>query len=150
MPDPMTPEPGSTVRASRRPVTPAEYRALARFRRGLRAFLYLSEEAARAVGLTPAQHQLLLAIKGAERYQPPTIREIADYLKLRHHSVVELVDRAAAAGLLERRADPDDARCQRLVLTLLGETKLAALSGLHRDELRRFRRQMLEDLSSLG
>ena len=56
----------------------------------------------------------------------------------------------AAAGLLERRADPDDARCQRLVLTLLRETKLAALSGLHRDELRRFRRQVLEDLSSLG
>ena len=140
----------STARVARRPVTAAEYRTLARFRRGLRAFLFLSEQAARSVGLTPAQHQLLLAIKGAKRYQPPTIRDIADSLKLQHHSVVELVDRAAAAGLLDRRADPNDARCQRLVLTLLGETKLAALSGLHRDELRRFRRQMLEDLSPLG
>jgi DNA-binding MarR family transcriptional regulator len=91
-----------------------------------------------------------LAIKGADRRQPPTIREIAESLKLRHHSVVELVDRAAAAGLLERRPDPEDARCQRLVLTLLGEVKLSALSGLHRDELRRFRKRMLEDLASLG
>jgi DNA-binding MarR family transcriptional regulator len=120
-------------------VSDREYLALARFRRSLRAFLHFSEAAARAAGLTPAQHQLLLAIKGAESATAPTIREIADSLMLRHHSVVELVNRAVAAGLLTRVHDPIDARCQRLVLTELGEHKLAGLSALHRDELRRFR-----------
>src|SRR5690242_16129279 len=101
----------------REPVTELDYRTLARFRRSLRTFLHFSEEAAKAAGLTPTQHQLLLAIKGNEMGGAPTIGEVADWLKLRHHSAVELVDRAAAAGLVERATDPDDARCQRLLLT---------------------------------
>ena len=125
------------------PVTMADYQALARFRRALRGFLYFSEQAARAAGLTPAQHQLLLAVKGVECDRAPTIGEVADWLKLRHHSAVELVDRAVTAGLVVRETDPDDARCQRLVLTAHGEEKLAVLSGLHREELRRFKEQML-------
>jgi DNA-binding MarR family transcriptional regulator len=127
----------------------ADYQTLARFRRDLREFLHFSEAAARAAGLTPAQHQLLLAVKGTETGDPPTIREVADSLKLRHHSTVELVDRAAAAGLLERRADPEDARRQRLVLTRQGEQKLAGLSALHRDEVRRFREEMVAHLASM-
>jgi DNA-binding MarR family transcriptional regulator len=127
----------------------AEYQALARFRRALRGFLHFSEAAARAAGLTPAQHQLLLVVKGTESGQPPTISEVAESLKVRHHSAVELVDRAAGAGLLERQADPGDARCQRLVLTPDGEEKLAGLSALHREEVRRFREEMVAHLSSI-
>lgn len=140
----------ATVTSSRKPVTMAEYRALARFRRALRSFLHFSEEAARAAGLTPAQHQLLLAIKGSEWDDPPTIRELAESLKLRHHSAVELIDRAAAAGLVEREHDRTDGRLQRVVLTRLGEGKLAALSKLHRDEVRRFKEEMVEQLDVLG
>lgn len=131
-------------------VTDSEYLALARFRRALRTFMHFSEEAARAAGLTPAQHQLLLAIKGAESATAPTISEIADSLKLRHHSTVELVDRASAAGLVTRRPDPVDARRQRLVLTGLGEDKLARLSALHRSELRRFQQDITAPLASLA
>lgn len=131
------------------PVTDADYRALAGFRRSLRAFLHFSEEAARAAGMTPAQHQLLLAVKGAGSDRAPTIGELADWLKLRHHSTVELIDRAVAAGLVRRRTDDDDGRCQRVVLTAAGETKLAALSVLHRSELRRFRDEIITHLSSL-
>jgi DNA-binding MarR family transcriptional regulator len=127
-------------------VTDAEYRSLAQFRRALRSFLYFSEEAARAAGLTPAQHQLLLAVRGAEGDEPPTIGEVADWMKLRHHSTVELVNRAEASGLLQRVPDPSDRRRQRLVLTDLGETKLAALTTLHREELRRFREEGLTPL----
>jgi DNA-binding MarR family transcriptional regulator len=127
-----------------------EYRALARFRRGLRAFLHFSEEAARAAGLTPAQHQLLLAVKGRDGGQAPSIGELADWLKLRHHSTVELIDRVVATGLAERRADPDDGRCQRIVLTPRGDEKLAGLSALHREELRRFREETLAHLESLA
>jgi DNA-binding MarR family transcriptional regulator len=125
------------------PITTADYQALARFRRALRAFLHFSEQAARAAGLTPAQHQLLLAVKGTESERPPTIGDVADSLKLRHHSAVELVDRAVAAGLLTRENDRHDARRQRLVLTSRGEQLLAALSTLHRQELRRFNQEML-------
>jgi DNA-binding MarR family transcriptional regulator len=74
---------------------------------------------------------------------------VADSLKLRHHSAVELVDRAVAGGLITRENDPHDARCQRLVLTSRGEEKLAGLSTLHRQELRRFKEEMLE-LPSAG
>jgi DNA-binding MarR family transcriptional regulator len=130
-------------------VSDREYRALTRFRHALRAFIHFSEEAARQAGLTPAQHQLLLTIKGSEA-GPPTIGEVAEWLKLRHHSAVELVDRAATAGLVERVADATEARFQRLILTPLGEDKLAGLSALHREELRRFREEMFEHLVSLG
>jgi DNA-binding MarR family transcriptional regulator len=134
----------------REPVTMDEYRALAQFRRALRSFLHFSEQAARDVGLTPAQHQLLLAIKGNDSGDEPTIRELAESLKVHHNSAVELIDRAAAAGLVEREHDPVDGRIQRLALTDLGERKLAALAQLHRDELRRFKQEMLEQLDVLG
>jgi DNA-binding MarR family transcriptional regulator len=124
------------------PVTLADYQALARFRRALREFLHFSEQAARAAGMTPAQHQLLLAVKGTESGDPPTIGEVAEWLKLRHHSAVELVDRAVAADLLVRVTDPGDSRRQRLVLTAPGEEKLAHLSAAHRSELRRFKDEM--------
>ncbi|MDQ1401451.1 MAG: hypothetical protein QOK20_3383, partial [Acidimicrobiaceae bacterium] len=54
--------------------------------------------------MTPAQHQLLLAIKGMRPGEAPTIGEIAEWLVLRHHSAVELVDRATTAGLVFRLA----------------------------------------------
>lgn len=130
-------------------VTLSEYRALAAFRRSLRAFLHFSEESARAEGITPAQHQLLLAVKGVESDQPPTIGDLAQSLKLRHHSAVELVDRAVSAGLVERHQDPDDGRCQQVVLTARGDKKLAALSALHREELRRFKDETIAPLESL-
>ncbi len=97
-----------------RPISPADYRALARFRHALRVFQRFSEEAARAAGLTPAQHQLLLAIKGWATDAPPTIGEVADVLQLKHHSAVELVQRAVTAGLVATAADPADARRQML------------------------------------
>ena len=138
-----TPDAGAAVLADR------DYRTLARFRHSLRVFLRFSEDAARSVGLTPAQHQLLLATKGHPGDGPPAIGDVAEWLQLRHHSAVELVDRAEAAGLVERHADPADARRHLLVLTPEGEAKLAGLSWLHRDELRRFRDDLMEHLASL-
>ena len=134
------------------PLSATDYEALARFRRGLRAFLHFSEQAAQAAGLHPAQHQLLLAIKAmttAGHAGGPTIGDMAEWLMLRHNSAVELVDRAAAAGLVQRHPDPEDARCQRLTLTAEGEGKLAVLSEQHRDELRRLREETFADLLSI-
>jgi len=135
-------------RGDAEPLSHAEYRVLGRFRIALRIFLRFSEDAARAAGVTPNQHQLLLAIRAAD--VPPSIGEMAYALQLRHHSTVELVDRAVDAGLVARETDVDDRRRQRLSLTRDGERVLASLSATHREELRRFREEMAEILRELG
>ena len=113
----------------------ADFHALLEFRIALRRFNRWSEQQARAVGLTHAQHQLLLAIKGHSGPDRPTIGDVADYLLLRHHSAVELVNRVQAAGLLERSRDPHDARIVRLRLTENGESCIEQLTELHLAEL---------------
>lgn len=112
---------------------------LLEFRTDLRRFLHWSEQQARAAGLTPAQHQLLLAIKGHPGPDGPTIGEVAEHLMLRHHSAVGLVDRAEKAGHLVRRQDPDDHRVVHLVLSPQGEALIRQLSEAHVEELRRLR-----------
>jgi DNA-binding MarR family transcriptional regulator len=123
----------------RRP-TGKDYEELLGFRTALRRFLHWSEEQAHAVGLTPAQHQLLLAIKGHPGAAGPTVGELAEYLVSRHHSVVELIDRAEEAGLVERHRDDGDQRVVHLLLTPLGEERIEELSRLHLEELRRLPR----------
>jgi DNA-binding MarR family transcriptional regulator len=114
-----------------------EYANLLEFRCALRRFESWSRERACRAGLTPAQHQLLLAIKGHLDADGPTIRQVAEYLNNRHHSVVGLVDRAERAGLLRRTRDSVDARAVRLTLTPLGERGIAALTEVHLVELAR-------------
>jgi DNA-binding MarR family transcriptional regulator len=111
------------------------YRALAEFRHQLRLFLHFSEEAARASGLEPHQHQLLLAIKGLPEGMRPTIGEIAHRLQIRHHSAVELVDRLEERGALVRETCPEDRRQVLVRLTSSGERLLRKLSLAHRAEL---------------
>jgi DNA-binding MarR family transcriptional regulator len=120
-----------------RRLTEQDYEELLGFRTALRQFLRWSEEQAKAIGLTPAQHQLLLAIKGHPGEAAPTIGELSDYLVSKHHSVVELIDRAVDGGLVERRRDEGDHRIVHLLLTPLGEERIEELSQLHREELRR-------------
>jgi DNA-binding MarR family transcriptional regulator len=114
-----------------------DYERLLGFRSALRRFLRWSEREARAAGLTPAQHQLLLAIRGHQGIPGPTVGELSSYLVLRHHSVVELIDRAESAGLVRRRRDPADHRVVRLRLTAEGRRRIEQLSKLHLEELRR-------------
>jgi DNA-binding MarR family transcriptional regulator len=117
--------------------TDDDYRRLLELRSGLRRFLHWSEQQARAAGLTPAQHQLLLAIRGHGHgdERGPTIGDVAGHLLLRHHSAVGLIDRAEAAGLVVRRPDPDNPSAVRLALTDQGSRQLEALSELHLEEL---------------
>ena len=87
--------------------TDRDYAALLRFRHALRRFLAFSEQAAAAEGLTTQQHQLLLAVRGHDD-EAPTTSALAELLVLKNNSAVELIDRAVAAGLVERRPDPED------------------------------------------
>lgn len=116
-----------------------DYRMLAEFRYALRRFLSLSETAARGAGLTPRQHQAMLMIKGDDGAAPIGIGDLALRLALHHNSVVELADRLAESGFIVRLPDQEDRRRVRLALTPAGEEKLADLSAIHLEELRRMR-----------
>lgn len=112
-----------------------DFEHLLELRTGLRRFLRWSEQQARAAGLTPAKHQLLLAIMGHPDRVGPTVGNIADYLVLRHHSAVELINRAVADGLVKRTPDPNGRGVVRVTLTPAGADKLDALAETHLQEL---------------
>lgn len=132
-----------------RPLTDRDFQALARFRHGLRRFLQFSESAARAEGITPAQHQLLLAVRGHRGDGPPSVTEVAEALQRRRHSIVELIDRAREHGLVSTETDPTDARRRLITLTSRGHEVIEHLSAVHRRELSDFRHDLnaiLDDL----
>ena len=126
-----------------------EYALLATFRYSLRKFLRFSEEAAQEAGLTPQQHQALLAIKGFPEQDRVTITALAERLQAYHHSVVGLVDRLAAQGLVMRQPSQEDRRCVFVRLTAKGEKVLEDLALAHRNELRRIGPQIKELLQKL-
>ena len=108
-----------------------DFEKLLEFRVALRRFQRWSEDQARVAGLTHVQHQLLVAIKGHPGAKPPTIGDLASYLLLRSHSAVELVDRAQAAGLVQRTPDRADGRVVRVGLTKDGNRIVHELTRAH-------------------
>ncbi len=129
--------------------TDEDYRRLFELRHGLRRFIRWSEEQASRAGITPARHQLLLAIRGLGADPGPTVGELAEALLLRHHSTVGLIDRAEEAGFIRRRRDADDARVVRLQLTDRGLRRLEALTEVHVEELARLSRSLRPLLEGL-
>lgn len=117
-------------------LTQHEFERLLEFRVALRRFQRWSEDQAQAAGLTHVQHQLLVAIKGHPGDAPPTVGDLAGYLLLRPHSTVELIDRAEAAGLVERIPDAADGRVVRVRLTPAAQQVLFELTPAHLDRLR--------------
>jgi DNA-binding MarR family transcriptional regulator len=116
-------------------LTRQDFERLLEFRVTLRRFHRWSEDQAQTEGLTHVQHQLLVAIKGHHESRPPTVGDLAGYLMLRPHSTVELVDRAEAAGLVERTPDADDGRVVRVRLTGAGDRILNKLTRAHLERL---------------
>lgn len=117
-------------------MTSDEFRALAEFRYRIRVFLNGSEQAAREAGLEPQQYLLLLAIRGLPLHREASIRELAERMQLRHHSVVELVDRLERRSLLRRERSRTDRRQVIVHLTTRGERVLSHLAAQRLDELR--------------
>jgi DNA-binding MarR family transcriptional regulator len=134
-------------------ISKSEYEALAEFRYTLRQFLRFSEEAAQEVGLTPQQHQALLAIEGYPGRSQVTVGELAERLQIRHHSAVGLIDRLASQELVVRQPSASDHRQVYVVVTPHGAQLLQKLATAHREELRRIGPQfriILERLAVLG
>ena len=117
-------------------ISSAEFRALAEFRYRIRIYLNGSEEAARNAGLEPQQYMLMLALRGLPPGREPSIRELADRMQLRHHTVVELVDRLERRQLLRRERSRADRRQVILHLTPRGEKILTRLAKQRISELR--------------
>jgi len=126
-----------------------DYRSLAEFRYQIRRFLRFSEDAARAAGIEPQQHQLLLALKGLPEGERPSVRTLAERLQLHHHSTVELVDRMAEAGLVERHRSEQDRREVLVSATSKGERLLRELTVHHQEELRDSGRALAQALQKL-
>jgi DNA-binding MarR family transcriptional regulator len=120
-------------------------RELAWFRYTLRRFVRFSEKAARACGVTPQQHQMMLGIAGFTENGKATISELAEFLQERNNSVVGLVERAAESGLVKRRAGKTDRRQVVVTLTPRGEEILSTLTYLHHDEVRRLKAGFLRE-----
>jgi DNA-binding MarR family transcriptional regulator len=131
-------------------VRQAEYEALADFRQAVREFLRFSETAAAAAGLTPRQHQALLAIRGAHGGVPLSVGDLAQTLYVRHHSAVGLVDRLVALGYVARQTGKPDRRRVLVALTPAGQRVLAGLSAAHRDELRQLGPRLRAALESVA
>jgi DNA-binding MarR family transcriptional regulator len=128
------------ARSTARPVrglSKGQYERLAAFRYQLREFLHFSELAAQNAGLTPRQHQALLAIKGFPGRESITIGELAEQLHIAHHSAVGLVDRSVEQNLIAREPGLKDRRQVYIKLTDYGAKILEQLSEAHRDEIRR-------------
>ena len=111
-------------------------RRAAWFRYRLRRFLRFSERAARASGVTPQQHQLLLGVAGYTGRGWATISELAEFLQERHNAVVGLVQRAARGGLVCKRPGAHDGRFVRVHLTPHGSTTLRRLARMHLEQRR--------------
>jgi len=135
--------------ANKSRISKEEYEFLAEFRWSLRKFLRFSETAARRAGLTPQQHQALLAIKGFRALGRITVGELAERLLLAHHSAVGLTDRLAARGFVKRLSGENDRRLVYLELSARGEGVLEKLSAAHREQLRRIGPRVLRSLTGL-
>jgi DNA-binding MarR family transcriptional regulator len=130
-------------------MTAAEFRALAEFRYRIRIFLIGSEEAARKAGLEPQQYALMLALCGLPVALEPSIRELAERMQLRHHSVVELVDRLERRQFLRRERSRNDRRQVILHLTNRGERILTRLAKQRILELRTAAPALVESLTDV-
>lgn len=112
-----------------------DYERLHEFRYAIRRFLRFSEDAARGAGLHPQHHQLLLTVQACGPEAGVPVARVAERLQLRHHTAVELVDRAEERGLVIRERSSDDHRVVLVKLTDFGRRQLAALSEAHLAEL---------------
>jgi MarR family transcriptional regulator, transcriptional regulator for hemolysin len=73
-----------------------------------------ADQKARQYGMTRAQWSVLVRLQRTEGLKQS---ELAEILDLQPITLTRLLDRLCANGLIERRADPDDRRANRLFLT---------------------------------
>lgn len=139
----------SRTRRSAKAISRAEYQALAEFRYQLAGFLRRRRNAARVAGIEPQQYELMLAVKGLSGGQKPSIKQIAEQLRLQHHSAVELINRLVDRGLIRRERSKQDRRSVLLSVTKDGQRSLDQVVDYSLDQLRDEAPELLKTLSRL-
>jgi DNA-binding MarR family transcriptional regulator len=91
---------------------------------------------ARASGITPQQHQLLLGVAGYTGRGWATISELSEFMQGRHNAVVGLVQRAEERGLVRKVQGENDRRFVKVHLTRKGYSILDKISRKNIAELR--------------
>jgi MarR family transcriptional regulator for hemolysin len=86
-----------------------------------------ADQQARQYGMTRAQWAVLVRLDRSEGLKQS---ELAELLDLQPISLTRLLDRLAENKLIERRADPNDRRANRLFLTPAARPLLERLSEL--------------------
>jgi MarR family transcriptional regulator for hemolysin len=89
-----------------------------------------ADQRARQFGISRAQWGVLVRLDRSEGLKQT---ELAEMLDLQPISLTRLLDRLAENGLIERRADPNDRRANRLYLTPAARPLLAELADLGHD-----------------
>jgi MarR family transcriptional regulator, transcriptional regulator for hemolysin len=89
-----------------------------------------ADQRARQFGISRAQWAVLIRIERGEGLKQT---ELAEALDLQPISLTRLLDRLADNGLIERRADPNDRRANRLYLKPAAKPLLGRLSELGAD-----------------
>jgi DNA-binding MarR family transcriptional regulator len=131
-------------------VSRVDYRLLAGFRNALRQFVHFSEEASRAVGIPPHQHQAMLAIAATAAGDHITVGKLAEQLQIKHQSAVGLANRMESKGLVKKKHNPTDKRQVFIGLTPAGERVLEDLSAAHKAEIARISPVLKKILNNLN
>jgi DNA-binding MarR family transcriptional regulator len=118
-----------------RTLSKPEIEARSAFRHELRRFERFGEDAARSNGITFPQYLILLHVKGMPGRTWALVGELAQRMLLEHHSVVGLVSRCEAGGLVKRKRSAEDARQVEVHLTAKGERTLNAVAAVQGREL---------------
>lgn len=129
-------------------ISDKDYKVLASVRAELRSFARFTEINTRSAGITPQQHQVLLAIRSSDG-RTLTVGELAKIMLLEPHSISGITDRLAKLGLVERERSDTDRRRIKLRLTERANEVLESLGAVHAAELRRIRPLMIALLSEL-
>jgi DNA-binding MarR family transcriptional regulator len=119
-----------------------DYEALAAFRYALRKFFRFSEQEASNYGLSMRQYQALLTIRGFPGRDEVTMSEMAEWLQIKHHSAVGLIDRLESQNLVVRQKSVEDKRRVLIRITPKGQRILEKLAALNKQELRRLKPQI--------
>ena len=139
----------SRTRQSVKEISRAEYQTLAEFRYQLAGFLRRRRNAAQGAGIEPQQYELMLAVKGLASDKKPTIKQIAEQLRLQHHSAVELTTRLVNRGLIRRDRSKEDRRSVLLSLTKAGQRALDQVVHYSLEQLRDEAPGLLKTLARL-
>ena len=140
--------PKKRVSNTREVMKKKDYEALAVFRYAIRKFFRFSEQESSKLGLSMRQYQAMLTILGFPGKSEITMGEMAEWLQIKHHSAVGLVDRLQSQNLVRRKKDKKDKRIVCIGLTRKGERILEKLASLNKEELKRLKPQ-IRQLSDL-